>query len=152
MTKVKIIETAEAVRFCRQVCLVALSVGDRAGGTRRGDGKVKMMIIMMTMTTMIRAMRRGNENMKPTGCLCQSKCLQFETQVPGHAHVHHLRPAEDRHEGSWASTCARAPAPEGSRSLLLRSCQSLYHELTDHASPYHIFSSHVSSYQGCLNT
>ena len=152
MTKVKIIEIAEAVRFCRQVCLVALSVGDWAGGTRRGDGKVKMMIIMMTMTTMIRATRRGNENMKPTGCLCQNKYLQIETQVPRHAHVHHLRPAEDRHEGSWASTCARAPAPEGSRSLLLRSCQSLYHELTDHASPYHIFSSHVSSYQGCLNT
>ena len=84
--------------------------------------------------------------MKPAGCLCQSKCLQFETQVPRHAHVHHLRPAEDRHEGSWASTCARAPAPEGSRSLLLRSCQSLYHELTDHARliiSYQVMSAHI---------
>ena len=26
-------------------------------------------------------------------------------EVPGHAHVHHLRPAEDRHEGSRAAAC-----------------------------------------------
>ena len=38
----------------------------------------------------------------------------LDNQVPGHAYVHHLRPAEDRHEGCWASTGPRAVTPEGS--------------------------------------
>ena len=33
--------------------------------------------------------------------------------VPGHAHVHHLRPAEDRHEGRGAPARPGAAAREG---------------------------------------
>ena len=39
----------------------------------------------------------------------------------GHAHVHHLRPSEDRHEGCWTSTCSRALTPEGLLTIVRKS-------------------------------
>ena len=34
-------------------------------------------------------------------------------EVPGHAHVHHLRPPEDGHEGCRAAACSGAVTREG---------------------------------------
>ena len=33
--------------------------------------------------------------------------------LPGHAHVHHVGPPEDRHEGRWASVGTGPVAQEG---------------------------------------
>ena len=48
------------------------------------------------------------------GTISSLMVTDLDNQVPGHAYVHHLRPAEDRHEGCWASTGPRAVTPEGS--------------------------------------
>ena len=132
--------------FPHQVCPAALPAGDRASGTGRGNEEVKSRVLIsnidgeqhngkMVWFVLILSFDPLSLCMylylylywatgdKAIGTGKGGNVLTYlSNQVPGHAHVHHLRPAEDRYEGSWASTCARAPAPEGSRSFLLRSC------------------------------